>query len=150
MADGREAPIYGEDGFFLGVSLIDNVQPDHDSYRNEIFGPVLEVMRVDDVRGRASAGQRQPVRQRDGDLHPRRRRRATVPVRGPGGHGRHQRADPGACRVLQFGGWKDSLFGDLHMYGPEGVQFYTRGKVDHSRWPDPGTSKVDLGFPRTR
>ena len=49
-----------------------------------------------------------------------------------------------------FGGWKASLFGDLHMYGPEGIQFYTRGKIVTSRWPDPGTSKVDLGFPRTR
>ena len=47
-------------------------------------------------------------------------------------------------------GWRNSLFGDLHMYGPEGIQFYTRAKIVTSRWPDPGTSKVDLGFPRTR
>jgi malonate-semialdehyde dehydrogenase (acetylating)/methylmalonate-semialdehyde dehydrogenase len=51
---------------------------------------------------------------------------------------------------FSFGGWKHSLFGDNHMYGPEGVQFYTKGKVVTSRWPDPATSKVDLGFPRTR
>ena len=49
-----------------------------------------------------------------------------------------------------FGGWKASLFGDSHMYGPEGVHFWTRGKVVTERWPDPSTSKVDLGFPRTR
>jgi malonate-semialdehyde dehydrogenase (acetylating)/methylmalonate-semialdehyde dehydrogenase len=49
-----------------------------------------------------------------------------------------------------FGGWKHSLFGDNHMYGPEGIQFYTRGKVVTARWPDPSTSSVDLGFPRTR
>ena len=49
-----------------------------------------------------------------------------------------------------FGGWKNSLFGDTHMYGPEGVNFYTRGKVVTSRWPDPATSTIDLGFPRTR
>jgi malonate-semialdehyde dehydrogenase (acetylating) / methylmalonate-semialdehyde dehydrogenase len=49
-----------------------------------------------------------------------------------------------------FGGWKSSLFGDTHMYGPEGVHFYTKGKVVTSRWPDPATSSVDLGFPRTR
>jgi malonate-semialdehyde dehydrogenase (acetylating)/methylmalonate-semialdehyde dehydrogenase len=49
-----------------------------------------------------------------------------------------------------FGGWKHSLFGDLHMYGPEGIQFYTRAKIVTQRWPDPGTSKIDLGFPRTR
>jgi malonate-semialdehyde dehydrogenase (acetylating)/methylmalonate-semialdehyde dehydrogenase len=49
-----------------------------------------------------------------------------------------------------FGGWKASLFGDAHMYGPEGIHFYTQGKVVTSRWPDPTTSKVDLGFPKTR
>jgi malonate-semialdehyde dehydrogenase (acetylating)/methylmalonate-semialdehyde dehydrogenase len=49
-----------------------------------------------------------------------------------------------------FGGWKASLFGDSHMYGQEGLEFYTRGKVVTSRWPDPATSEVDLGFPRTR
>jgi len=57
---------------------------------------------------------------------------------------------PVPVAYYSFGGWKASLFGDLHMYGPEGVQFYTRGKVVTARWPDPGTSKVDLGFPRTR
>ena len=67
-----------------------------------------------------------------------------------GGHGRDQRADPGAGRLLPFGGWKASLFGDSHIYGPEGIHFYTRGKVVTSRWPDPATSKVDLGFPQTR
>jgi malonate-semialdehyde dehydrogenase (acetylating)/methylmalonate-semialdehyde dehydrogenase len=55
------------------------------------------------------------------------------------------------CRSRHsFGGWNSSLFGDLHIYGPEGIQFYTRGKVVTSRWPDPATSKVDLGFPQTR
>ncbi len=57
---------------------------------------------------------------------------------------------PVPVAYYSFGGWKSSLFGDLHMYGPEGVQFYTRAKIVTSRWPDPGTSKVDLGFPRTR
>src|SRR5437667_23136 len=56
---------------------------------------------------------------------------------------------PVPVAYYSFGGWKSSLFGDLHMYGPEGIQFYTRGKVVTARWPDPGTSKVDLGFPRT-
>jgi malonate-semialdehyde dehydrogenase (acetylating)/methylmalonate-semialdehyde dehydrogenase len=49
-----------------------------------------------------------------------------------------------------FGGWKASLFGDSHMYGPEGLTFYTRAKVVTTRWPDPGASEIDLGFPRTR
>ena len=56
---------------------------------------------------------------------------------------------PVPVAYYSFGGWKNSLFGDLHIYGPEGIQFYTRGKVVTSRWPDPATSKVDLGFPQT-
>ena len=65
--------------------------------------------------------------------------------------GRDQRADPGAGRrTTRSAAGSRSLFGDLHMYGPEGIQFYTRAKVVTARWPDPGTSKVDLGFPRTR
>ena len=57
---------------------------------------------------------------------------------------------PVPVSYYSFGGWKSSLFGDLHMYGPEGIQFYTRSKVVTSRWPDPGASKVDLGFPQNR
>ena len=57
---------------------------------------------------------------------------------------------PVPVAYYSFGGWKASLFGDTHMYGPDGVHFYTRTKVVTSRWPDPSTSKVDLGFPRTR
>ncbi|HZB40706.1 MAG TPA: aldehyde dehydrogenase family protein, partial [Ilumatobacter sp.] len=57
---------------------------------------------------------------------------------------------PVPVSYYSFGGWKASLFGDTHMYGPEGINFYTRGKVVTSRWPDPATSKVDLGFPETR
>ena len=64
-----------------------------------------------------------------------------------GRHGRRQRPDPGAGGYYSFGGWKASLFGDRHMYGPEGVDFFTRSKVVTSRWPDPATSTVDLGFP---
>jgi malonate-semialdehyde dehydrogenase (acetylating)/methylmalonate-semialdehyde dehydrogenase len=57
---------------------------------------------------------------------------------------------PVPVAYYSFGGWKNSLFGDLHIYGTEGIQFYTRGKVVTSRWPDPATSQVDLGFPQTR
>jgi malonate-semialdehyde dehydrogenase (acetylating)/methylmalonate-semialdehyde dehydrogenase len=57
---------------------------------------------------------------------------------------------PVPVAYYSFGGWKDSLFGDTNMYGKEGITFYTRGKVVTSRWPDPETSTVDLGFPRTR
>ena len=57
---------------------------------------------------------------------------------------------PVPMAYFSFGGWKSSLFGDTHAHGTEGVHFYTRGKVVTSRWPDPATSKVDLGFPQTR
>jgi malonate-semialdehyde dehydrogenase (acetylating) / methylmalonate-semialdehyde dehydrogenase len=150
VADGRTAAVAQQDGFFLGVSLIDNVQPGHESYRNEIFGPVLEVMRVptyedavklvnDNPYGNGTA-----IFTRDGGAARQFQFEAqagmvgiNVPI-------------PVPVAYYSFGGWKDSLFGDLHMYGPEGVQFYTRSKVVTARWPDPGTSKVDLGFPRTR
>ena len=57
---------------------------------------------------------------------------------------------PVPVAYYSFGGWNASLFGDSHIYGPEGIHFYTRGKVVTSRWPDPATSSVDLGFPQTR
>ncbi len=57
---------------------------------------------------------------------------------------------PVPVAAFSFGGWRSSLFGDSHMYGPEGVRFYTRNKVVTTRWPDPATSAVDLGFPRNR
>jgi malonate-semialdehyde dehydrogenase (acetylating)/methylmalonate-semialdehyde dehydrogenase len=57
---------------------------------------------------------------------------------------------PVPVAYYSFGGWKSSLFGDLHVYGPEAITFYTHGKVVTSRWPDPATSKIDLGFPQTR
>ncbi|MFL5680806.1 MAG: CoA-acylating methylmalonate-semialdehyde dehydrogenase [Chloroflexota bacterium] len=150
VADGREHPLFKGDGFFLGVSLIDNVKPEMDSYRNEIFGPVLEVVRVptytDAVRlvNDNPYGNGTAIFTRDGGAARQFQFEAeagmvgiNVPI-------------PVPVAYYSFGGWKASLFGDLHMYGPEGIQFYTRGKVVTSRWPDPGTSQVDLGFPRTR
>jgi len=151
VADGREHPLAkGRDGFFLGVSLLDNVTPDMESYKAEIFGPVLEVVRVgsytdalklvnDNPYGNGTA-----IFTRDGGAARAFQFEAeagmvgvNVPI-------------PVPVAYYSFGGWKGSLFGDTHMYGPEGVQFYTRAKVVTARWPDPGTSKVDLGFPRTR
>ena len=102
------------------------------------------------VRRGGAARQREPVRERDGDLHARRRRRAAVPVRRAGRDGRDQRADPGAGRVLLVRRLEELALRRPHIYGPEGINFYTRGKVVTSRWPDPATSKVDLGFPQTR
>jgi malonate-semialdehyde dehydrogenase (acetylating) / methylmalonate-semialdehyde dehydrogenase len=151
VADGREHPLYEHsDGFFLGVSLIDQVTPAMDAYKDEIFGPVLTVVRVptyedalhlvnDNPYGNGTA-----IFTRDGGAARQFQFDANIGMVGI------NVPIPVPVAYYSFGGWKASLFGDLHMYGPEGVQFYTRGKVVTSRWPDPGTSKIDLGFPRTR
>ena len=151
VADGREHPLYREsDGFFLGVSLIDGVRPGMDAYRDEIFGPVLTVVRVPTYADALKLINDNPYGN------------GTAIFTRDGGAARQFQFDvnvgmvginvpiPVPVAYYSFGGWKASLFGDLHMYGPEGIQFYTRAKVVTSRWPDPGTSKVDLGFPRTR
>jgi malonate-semialdehyde dehydrogenase (acetylating)/methylmalonate-semialdehyde dehydrogenase len=151
VADGREHSLYREsDGFFIGTSLIDDVQPAMDCYREEIFGPVLVVVRVptydeglrlinDNPYGNGTA-----IFTRDGGAARQFQFDVNVGMVGI------NVPIPVPVAAYSFGGWKSSLFGDLHMYGPEGIQFYTRGKVVTSRWPDPATSKVDLGFPRTR
>jgi malonate-semialdehyde dehydrogenase (acetylating) / methylmalonate-semialdehyde dehydrogenase len=151
VTDGREHPLFREsDGFFLGVSLIDDVTTSMDAYRDEIFGPVLTVTRV--------ATYDEAVRMINDNPYGN----GTAIFTRDGGAARQFQFDvnvgmvgvnvpiPVPVSYYSFGGWKSSLFGDLHMYGPEGIQFYTRAKVVTARWPDPGTSKVDLGFPRTR
>jgi malonate-semialdehyde dehydrogenase (acetylating)/methylmalonate-semialdehyde dehydrogenase len=151
VADGRQHPLYREsEGFFLGTSLIDHVQPGMDCYRDEIFGPVLTVMRVPTYADAVKLINDNPYGN------------GTAIFTRDGGAARQFQFDvnvgmvginvpiPVPVAYYSFGGWKASLFGDLHMYGPEGIQFYTRAKIVTSRWPDPGTSKVDLGFPRTR
>jgi malonate-semialdehyde dehydrogenase (acetylating)/methylmalonate-semialdehyde dehydrogenase len=151
VTDGRQHPLYREsEGFFLGPSLIDHVKVGMDCYRDEIFGPVLTVMRVDTYEEAIGVINANPYGN------------GTAIFTRDGGAARQFQFEVNAGMVginvpipvpvayYSFGGWKASLFGDLHMYGPEGVQFYTRAKVVTSRWPDPGTSKVDLGFPRTR
>jgi malonate-semialdehyde dehydrogenase (acetylating)/methylmalonate-semialdehyde dehydrogenase len=150
-ADGRQHVLYNEsEGFFLGVSLLDNVTPEMECYRNEIFGPVLEVVRVPTYTDAVRIIDENPyangtaIFTRDGGAA--RQFQFEVPVGMVGVNV----PIPVPVAYYSFGGWKASLFGDLHMYGPEGIQFYTRGKVVTARWPDPGTSSVDLGFPRTR
>ena len=152
VADGRDHPLYDESdgGFFLGVSLIDYVTPAMDAYRDEIFGPVLTVMRVGTYEEAVRLVNDNPYGN------------GTAIFTRDGGAARQFQFEVNAGMVginvpipvpvayYSFGGWKNSLFGDLHMYGPEGVQFYTRAKIVTSRGPDPGTSKIDLGFPRTR
>jgi len=148
--DGREDAALKQDGFFLGPSLIDNVKPGMRCYNDEIFGPVLSVVRV----GTYAEALRMINENPFGN--------GTAIFTQNGGAARQFQFDvevgmvgvnvpiPVPVAYYSFGGWKSSLFGDLHMYGPEGVQFYTRSKVVTSRWPDPGSSKVDLGFPQVR
>jgi malonate-semialdehyde dehydrogenase (acetylating)/methylmalonate-semialdehyde dehydrogenase len=150
VRDGREDPAYEGDGFFLGVSLIDHVTTEMDCYRDEIFGPVLSVMRVDTYEDALRLANDSPwgngvaIFTRDGGAARQFQFDVNVGMVGV------NVPIPVPVAYYSFGGWKASLFGDNHMYGPEGIQFYTRGKVVTSRWPDPATSKVDLGFPRTR
>ena len=151
VADGREHPLYTDSpGFFLAPSLIDHVTPDMDAYKDEIFGPVLAVTRVETYDKAVELVNRNPwgngvaLFTRDGGAA----RQFTFEVEA--GMVGINVPIPVPVSYYSFGGWKSSLFGDNHMYGPEGVQFFTRGKVVTQRWPDPATSKVDLGFPRTR
>jgi malonate-semialdehyde dehydrogenase (acetylating)/methylmalonate-semialdehyde dehydrogenase len=148
IVDGRDG--CPDDGFFLAPSLIDDVKPGDRAYDDEIFGPVLGVTRVstydeavrlvnDNPYGNGTA-----IFTRDGGVARQFQfdvQAGMVGVNVP---------IPVPVAYYSFGGWKASLFGDRHIYGPEGIDFYTRTKVVTSRWPDPATSKVDLGFPQTR
>ena len=116
-------------------------------YTDEIFGPVLCVVRADTYD--------EAVELINGNQYAN----GTAIFTRDGGAARQFQFDvevgmvgvnvpiPVPVAYYSFGGWKASLFGDTHMYGPEGITFYTRGKVVTSRWPDPATSKIDLGFP---
>jgi malonate-semialdehyde dehydrogenase (acetylating) / methylmalonate-semialdehyde dehydrogenase len=149
VVDGRETAPEG-DGFWLGVSLIDDVTPEMRCYQDEIFGPVLGVTRVGTYDEALRLVNENPYGN------------GTAIFTRDGGVARQFQFDVQAGMVginvpipvpvayYSFGGWKASLFGDTHIYGPEGINFYTRGKVVTSRWPDPATSKIDLGFPQTR
>ncbi len=149
VVDGRAADVPA-DGFFLGTTLLDRVTADMDVYTDEIFGPVLCVVRADTYDEAVSL------------INANQYANGTAIFTRDGGAARQFQFDvevgmvginvpiPVPVAYYSFGGWKNSLFGDTHMYGPEGVNFYTRGKVVTARWPDPATSTVDLGFPRTR
>jgi malonate-semialdehyde dehydrogenase (acetylating)/methylmalonate-semialdehyde dehydrogenase len=148
VVDGRTDSSDG--GFFLNPTLIDNVTPGMACYDDEIFGPVLAVVRVHGYEDGVAMINANPFAN------------GTALFTRDGGAARQFQYDiqvgmvginvpiPVPVSYYSFGGWKASLFGDTHMYGPEGINFYTKGKVVTSRWPDPAKSTIDLGFPETR
>jgi malonate-semialdehyde dehydrogenase (acetylating)/methylmalonate-semialdehyde dehydrogenase len=148
VVDGREgAP---SEGFFLKPSLLDHVSPDMACYRDEIFGPVLSVVRVPsydeglELINANPYGNGTAIFTRDGGVARRFQFEVEVGMVGI------NVPIPVPVAAFSFGGWKDSLFGDTHMYGPEGIAFYTRSKVVTQRWPEPAESQIDLGFPHAR
>ncbi len=149
VVDGREADVPA-DGFFLGTTLLDRVSPDMTVYTDEIFGPVLCVVRSEtydealDLINRNQFANGTAIFTRDGGAARQFQFDVEVGMVGV------NVPIPVPVSYYSFGGWKASLFGDTHMYGPEGIAFYTRGKVVTSRWPDPATSQIDLGFPTHR
>ncbi len=147
LVDGRESAAFDLSGFFLGPSLLDHVTTEMDAYNDEIFGPVLSIIRVDTYEEAVGLVNDNPygngtaIFTRDGGAARRFQFEVeagmvgvNVPV-------------PVPVAAYSFGGWNASAFGDNAIYGPDGVRFYTRNKVVTSRWPDPGTSSIDLGFP---
>ena len=152
VVDGRDVATRGADqGFFLGPTLFDNVTPDMDIYREEIFGPVLSVVRVGsydeavDLINANDYGNGTAIFTNDGGAA--RRFEADVEV---GMIGVNVPV-PVPVAYYSFGGWKRSLFGDTHAHGVEGVHFFTRGKVVTTRWIDPANRPaggLELGFPR--
>jgi malonate-semialdehyde dehydrogenase (acetylating)/methylmalonate-semialdehyde dehydrogenase len=148
VADGRGIEVDGEpDGFWLGPTLLDHVRPEMSVYTEEIFGPVLSVLRAptyDDALALVNAnpyGNGTAIFTNDGGAA--RRYQAEVEVGMVGVNV----PIPVPMAYYSFGGWKNSLFGDTHAHGTEGVHFYTRGKVVTTRWLDPSHGGVDLGFP---
>jgi malonate-semialdehyde dehydrogenase (acetylating)/methylmalonate-semialdehyde dehydrogenase len=149
VVDGRDLQVDG-DGYFLGPTLVDHVSADMEIYQREVFGPVLAVVRVDSYD--------EAVRL----VNDHEFGNGTAIFTRDGGAARQYQFDvevgmvgvnvpiPVPVAYYSFGGWKASLFGDTHIYGPDGIRFCTRTKVVTSRWPDPASSRIDLGFPSNR
>jgi malonate-semialdehyde dehydrogenase (acetylating)/methylmalonate-semialdehyde dehydrogenase len=151
LEDGRKMRIPGhEQGFFLGPCLFDRVTPQMSIYTDEIFGPVLSVVRAgsyDEALGLVNANRYAngvAIFTNDGGAARRFQNEVQVGMVGV------NVSIPVPMAYYSFGGWKSSLFGDSHVHGREGVHFYTRGKVVTSRWPDPQHRGVNLGFPQMK
>ncbi|CAI9392074.1 CoA-acylating methylmalonate-semialdehyde dehydrogenase [Microbacterium sp. T2.11-28] len=145
VVDGRRPA--GDEGFFIGPSLVDRVTPSMRVYDEEIFGPVLSVVRVRDYDEAVAL------------INASRYANGTAVFTRDGKTARQFGYDievgmvgvnvpiPVPVGAYSFGGWKESLFGDTHMYGPEAFSFYTRRKVITTRWPEASESQISLGFP---
>jgi malonate-semialdehyde dehydrogenase (acetylating)/methylmalonate-semialdehyde dehydrogenase len=149
VLDGRDVqPDGGEDGFWLGPTLLDHVEPHMSVYTDEIFGPVLSVLRVDsydhalELVNSNQYGNGTAIFTNDGGAARRFQNEVEVGMIGI------NVPIPVPMAYYSFGGWKNSLFGDSHAHGAEGVQFFTRGKVITSRWLDPSHGGLNLGFPQ--
>jgi malonate-semialdehyde dehydrogenase (acetylating)/methylmalonate-semialdehyde dehydrogenase len=149
VVDGRQVQFDADgDGFFLGPTLFDHVTPAMSVYTDEIFGPVLSVVRVPSYEAALELVNSNPYGN------------GTAIFTNDGGAARRFQYEVEAGMVgvnvpipvpmayYSFGGWKNSLFGDSHAHGTEGVHFFTRGKVVTSRWLDPGHGGINLGFPQ--
>jgi malonate-semialdehyde dehydrogenase (acetylating)/methylmalonate-semialdehyde dehydrogenase len=149
VVDGREPTVDGEPGgFWLGPTLFDHVTPDMTIYTDEIFGPVLAVLRVPTYEAALKLVNSNPYGN------------GTAIFTNDGGAARRYQHDvevgmvginvpvPVPMAYYSFGGWKASLFGDSHAHGMDGVHFFTRGKVITSRWLDPSHGGINLGFPQ--
>jgi malonate-semialdehyde dehydrogenase (acetylating)/methylmalonate-semialdehyde dehydrogenase len=150
VVDGRDAAVDGEaGGYWLGPSLFDNVTPEMSIYTDEIFGPVLSVLRVPTYQAALELVNENPygngtaIFTNDGGAARRFQNEVEVGMVGV------NVPIPVPVSYYSFGGWKNSLFGDSHAHGTEGVHFYTRGKVVTSRWLDPSHGGINLGFPQT-
>jgi malonate-semialdehyde dehydrogenase (acetylating) / methylmalonate-semialdehyde dehydrogenase len=148
--DGRDVKVEGlEDGFFLGPCLFDRVTPDMTVYRDEIFGPVLVMLRTSTFDEALSIVNSNPygngtaIFTNDGGAARRFQHDVTVGMVGI------NVPIPVPMAFYSFGGWKSSLFGDAHVHGTDGVRFYTRAKAVTARWSDPAHRGPNLGFPQS-
>ena len=147
VVDGRDLKVDG-DGFFLGPTLLDNVTSKMSVYTDEIFGPVLSIIRVntyDEALNLVNShqyGNGTAIFTNDGGAARRFQNEVEVGMVGI------NVPIPVPMAYYSFGGWKNSLFGDSHAHGTEGVHFFTRGKVVTSRWLDPSHGGINLGFPQ--
>jgi malonate-semialdehyde dehydrogenase (acetylating) / methylmalonate-semialdehyde dehydrogenase len=151
VVDGRNVQANGgEDGFWLGPTLIDHVTPEMSVYTDEIFGPVLSVVRVEsyddalDLVNSNPYGNGTAIFTNDGGAARRFQNEVEVGMVGI------NVPIPVPMAYYSFGGWKASLFGDTHAHGMDGAQFFTRGKAITSRWLDPSHGGIELGFPQNK